>query len=58
MKKKIKDLTLEEIIEISLKGKNKGCPNCSLFDIDFHCYEWCCASKKKINKILNQEIEV
>ena len=61
MKKKIKDLTLEEIIKISQKYTNKckECPLCSINEIP--CMTFCGLARYKqrlIEKKLDQEIEV
>ena len=61
MKKKIKDLTLEEIIKFSKKYKNK-CTECPLYSIkEISCMTFCELSRNKqslIEKELDQEIEV
>ena len=61
MKKKIKDLTLEEIIKFSKKYKNK-CTECPLYSIkEIPCMTFCELARNKqrlIEKELDQEIEV
>ena len=57
MKKKVKDLTIEEIINFSQKYRNR-CTKCPLYSIsEIRCMDFC--DKQSLIEIaLNQEIEV
>ena len=68
MKKKIKDLTIGELISIARKtiylqeSGGNACSECPLEKVEYiECWEYCSKSKyqaKKIDYIINQEIEV
>lgn len=68
MKKKIKDLTIEEFISIARKSKDlqdiwgDSCPKCPLANVDdLECWNYCSKNeyqRRRIDNILNQEIEV
>ena len=57
MKKKIKDLTIGELIHLA-RVQTMDCKNCPLLEFkEFECWRFCCM--KHINKeFLEQEIEV
>lgn len=58
MKKKIRDLTIGQIVEIAKNNKCKGCP---LYNSSYPCYDYCDLSndKKRIYELsLEEEIEV
>ena len=61
MKKKVKDLTIEEIINFSQKYENR-CTECPLYSIsEIPCMAFCdyLKIKQRLTEIpLNQEIEV
>lgn len=68
MKKKIKDLTIGEFISIARKTKDSKeigsdcCSECPLRNVAYiECWNYCLRDgfrRKRIDKILNQEIEV
>lgn len=68
MKKKIKDLTIEEFISLARKTKDSldgdfcSCNKCPLNEVEeLECWKYCFQGeirRRKIDNILNQEIEV
>lgn len=64
-KKKLKDLTLEQIVKIAVDSseKNGCCEKCSFWKINFDC-EFLCnyrngnRKNERLKKILNYKVEV
>lgn len=68
MKKKIKDMTIEELISIARKANDlqkcsgDACSECPFANVeDLECWHYCSEVKylrERIDNIINQEIEV
>lgn len=63
MKKKLKDLTLEQIVKIAQDSEEKNgcCSKCPFWKINFNCEFLCKYGNRnieKLNKILNYKVEV